>query len=96
MSGGVDSSVSALLLKQKGPSSPFLFLISPGYNIQGIFMRNWDEKDELGVCHADKEFEEVQRVCDRLNIPCREVNFVKDYWNEVFRFVSYLFSVHHV
>ncbi len=50
-------------------------------------MRNWDEKDELGVCHADKEFEEVQRVCDRLNIPCREVNFVKDYWNEVFRFV---------
>ncbi len=50
-------------------------------------MKNWDEKDELGVCNADKEFKEVERVCKRLEIPCRQVNFVKDYWNEIFRLV---------
>lgn len=72
MSGGVDSSVTAALLKQQG------------HNVQGIYMRNWDTSDERGVCTSQQDWEDVQRVCDQLAIPCRQVNFVKEYWNEVF------------
>ena len=49
-------------------------------------MKNWDERDEHGVCNAEKDYEEVVRICDQLKIPCRQVNFVKEYWNEVFRY----------
>ncbi len=52
-------------------------------------MRNWDERDEQGICNADKEYEAVQHVCKVLDIPCRQVNFVKEYWNEVFRCVRF-------
>lgn len=72
MSGGVDSSVTALLLKQQG------------YRVIGMFMKNWEEKDENGVCQSAKEFEDVVRVCDQIGIPYYSVNFVKEYWDNVF------------
>lgn len=72
MSGGVDSSVAALLLKQQG------------YRVIGIFMKNWEEKNEEGICRASLEFDDVMRVCDQLDIPYYSVNFVKEYWEHVF------------
>jgi len=74
MSGGVDSSVAALMLKQQG------------YNVIGIFMKNWDEKDEDGICTATEDYEDVRKVCDQLEIPYYTVNFVKEYWNRVFTY----------
>ncbi|KAI9303218.1 tRNA methyl transferase [Cunninghamella echinulata] len=73
MSGGVDSSVSAALLKQQG------------YKVEGIYMKNWDTRDERGVCPSEQDWQDVQSVCHHLNIPCTQVDFVKDYWNEVFQ-----------
>lgn len=72
MSGGVDSSVSALLLKQQG------------YEVMGMFMKNWDEKDENGVCRSTYDFEDVRKVCEQIDIPYYTINFVKDYWEQVF------------
>ncbi|XP_064633032.1 mitochondrial tRNA-specific 2-thiouridylase 1-like [Lineus longissimus] len=72
ISGGVDSAVAALLLKKKG------------FHVTGAFMRNWDTKDEFGECRADKDLEDAKLVCSHLHIPLHEVNFVKEYWNEVF------------
>jgi tRNA-specific 2-thiouridylase len=72
MSGGVDSSVSALLLKQQG------------YEVIGMFMKNWEEKDSQGVCQASKEYEDVVRVCEQIGIPYYSVNFVEEYQNFVF------------
>lgn len=72
MSGGVDSSVSALLLKQQG------------YDVIGLFMKNWEEDDENGVCQSAKEYEDVVRVCDKIGIPYYSVNFVKEYRDNVF------------
>ncbi|KAI7901086.1 tRNA methyl transferase [Cokeromyces recurvatus] len=72
MSGGVDSSVSAALLKQQG------------FDVQGIYMRNWDTSDERGVCTSREDWEDVQKVCHHLDIPCQQVNFVKEYWQDVF------------
>jgi len=72
MSGGVDSSVAALLLKQQG------------YHVIGMFMKNWEEKDADGVCQSAREFEDVVRVCEQIGIPYYSVNFVKEYWDYVF------------
>lgn len=72
MSGGVDSSVSALLLKQQG------------YRVIGMFMKNWDEQDENGVCRASYDFDDVRKVCEQIDIPYYGVNFVQEYWNQVF------------
>lgn len=72
MSGGVDSSVTAALLKRQG------------YNVIGLFMKNWEEADENGVCRSAKDFDDVRQVCDLLDIPYYAVNFVKDYWDQVF------------
>lgn len=72
MSGGVDSSVSALLLKNLG------------YHVIGLFMKNWEEKDENGLCTSAKEYEDVVSVCEHLAIPYYSVNFVKEYWDNVF------------
>ena len=72
MSGGVDSSVSALMLKQQG------------YRVIGMFMKNWEEKDENGVCTSTLDYEDVVRVCEQIDIPCYSVNFVKEYWDNVF------------
>lgn len=72
MSGGVDSSVSALLLKQQG------------YDVVGVFMKNWAEKDDNGVCTATEDWRDVQDVCDCIGIPYYAVNFEKEYWDRVF------------
>ncbi len=74
MSGGVDSSVAALLLKKQG------------YNVIGIFMKNWDEKDDNGACTAVDDYEDVKRVCNQIDIPYYTVNFVKEYWDRVFTY----------
>ncbi len=74
MSGGVDSSVAALLLKEQG------------YNVVGLFMRNWEETDVSGACTADEDFEDVKRVCGLLDIPYYTVNFAKEYMERVFSY----------
>ena len=74
MSGGVDSSVAALLLKRQG------------YNVIGLFMLNWEESDERGACNADADFADVQRVCTALEIPYYSVNFAKQYEERVFSY----------
>jgi tRNA-specific 2-thiouridylase len=72
MSGGVDSSVTAALLKEQG------------YRVIGLFMKNWEEKDESGVCTSAQDFEDVAKVCEKLDVPYYSVNFVKEYWDNVF------------
>lgn len=52
----------------------------------GLFMKNWDALDETGHCSVNKDREDAKFVCDHLKIPFHEVNFVKKYWNEVFRY----------
>lgn len=74
MSGGVDSSVTALLLKQQG------------YDVIGIFMKNWDDTDELGHCTAEDDAEDVRRVCEHIGIPYYTVNFEKQYFDKVFEY----------
>ena len=72
MSGGVDSAVSALLLKRAG------------YDVLGVFMKYWEEKDEEGVCTSESDWKDVQQVCERIDIPYYSVNFAKEYWDRVF------------
>jgi tRNA-uridine 2-sulfurtransferase len=72
MSGGVDSSVAALLLKKQG------------YNVIGMFMKNWEEEDSRGNCLSTKDYEDVMRVCETLDIPYYTVNFAKEYKEKVF------------
>ena len=74
MSGGVDSSVSALLLKEAG------------YEVIGLFMKNWDEKDEYGECTATADSEDARRVAEQLDIPYYTINFEKQYWDRVFTY----------
>jgi len=74
MSGGVDSSVAALLLKQQG------------YDVVGVFMKNWEEQDENGVCTAESDWQDVRDVCDCIGIPYYSVNFAREYWDRVFSY----------
>ncbi|MBI5975852.1 tRNA 2-thiouridine(34) synthase MnmA [Staphylococcus sp. H16/1A] len=74
MSGGVDSSVTAHLLKEQG------------YDVIGIFMKNWDDTDENGVCTATEDYNDVIAVCNQLDIPYYAVNFEKEYWDKVFTY----------
>lgn len=74
MSGGVDSSVTALLLKQQG------------YDVIGIFMKNWDDTDDFGNCTAEDDAEDVRRVCEQIDIPYYTVNFEKEYFDKVFSY----------
>lgn len=72
LSGGVDSAVTALLLKEQG------------YEVTGVFMRNWEEQD--GTCPAEEDYEDVRRVSEALDIPYYTVNFTRDYQERVFSY----------
>ena len=72
MSGGVDSSVAALLLKQRG------------HAVRGLFMKNWEEDDGTEYCTAREDLEDAARVCDRLGIELHTANFAAEYWDNVF------------
>ena len=74
MSGGVDSALSALLLKEQG------------YDVIGVFMRNWEENDANGVCTAEEDWQDVRRVCEGIGIPYYAVNFAREYWDRVFSY----------
>ena len=74
MSGGVDSSVAALLLKEQG------------YDVIGLFMNNWKETDEDGCCTAEEDYTDVRRVCSAIGIPYYTVDFSKEYFDNVFKF----------
>ncbi len=72
MSGGVDSSVSALLLKEQG------------YPVEGLFMKNWEEDDGTEYCTAKEDFADAQAVADKLGITLHGANFAAEYWDNVF------------
>ena len=84
MSGGVDSSVAAYLLKKEG------------YNVIGLFMRNWDSarnNDISGnptidnvICPQEEDYEDARVVCEKLDIPLHRVDFIKEYWDYVFTY----------
>ncbi len=74
LSGGVDSSVAAYLLKKQG------------YNVIGLFMLNWEETDENGNCTAEQDFEDVKRVANKIGIPYYTVNYAKEYKEKVFSY----------
>ena len=72
MSGGVDSSVAAYLLKKQG------------YQVEGLFMRNWEDDDGTEYCTAMTDLMDAQSICDSLAIDLHTVNFAKEYWDNVF------------
>lgn len=72
MSGGVDSSVAAWLLKDQG------------YQVEGLFMKNWEQDDTDNYCAAAQDLADAQAVADQLEIPLHSVNFAETYWNDVF------------
>ena len=84
ISGGVDSSVAALLLKKQG------------YEVIGLFMRNWDStinNDYLGnpnldndICPQESDYNDAVKVCEKLEIPLHRIDFVKEYWDFVFTY----------
>ena len=84
MSGGVDSSVAAILLKEQG------------YKVIGLFMRNWDStinNDYLGnpnldndICPQETDYNDAKKVCDKIGIPLHRIDFVKEYWDYVFTY----------
>ena len=84
MSGGVDSSVSAILLKNQG------------YEVIGLFMRNWDTSvngDILGnpnldnnICPQEQDYNDALEVCNKIGIPLHRIDFVKEYWDNVFEY----------
>lgn len=74
MSGGVDSSVTALLLKQQG------------YAIRGVFMKNWEGDDTDDYCAAEADLADATQVCEQIGIPLQGVNFSDQYWDRVFNY----------
>ena len=84
MSGGVDSSVAAIILQKQG------------YEVIGLFMRNWDsladgELDgapttDQGICPQEVDYEDAKKVCEKLNIPLHRKDFIKEYWDYVFTY----------
>ncbi|EDV29006.1 uncharacterized protein TRIADDRAFT_20051 [Trichoplax adhaerens] len=72
MSGGVDSTIAAYLLRKQG------------HEVVGIFMKNWDITEETGICKTDEDMQDFIKSCNHLGIPHKEVNFVQDYWHHVF------------
>jgi len=74
MSGGVDSSVSAYLLKEQG------------YQVEGLFMKNWEEDDNDEYCAATEDLKDAQAVSDKLGITLHTINFAAEYWDNVFEY----------
>jgi tRNA-uridine 2-sulfurtransferase len=74
MSGGVDSSVSAYLLKEQG------------YRVEGLFMKNWEEDDNDEYCAAAQDLADAQQVADKLGIELHTINFSAEYWDNVFEY----------
>lgn len=72
ISGGVDSSVTALSLQQQG------------FDVECVFMKNWDGEDDN--CTAEEDYKDALAVCDHLGLPLRSVNFAQDYWDNVFQY----------
>ena len=74
MSGGVDSSVAAYLLHEQG------------LNVEGLFMKNWEEDDDEEYCSAAVDLADAQETCDQIGIPLHTVNFSSEYWDRVFEY----------
>ena len=74
MSGGVDSSVAAKLL------------LDQGYEVHGLFMKNWEEDDGTDYCTAMEDLADAQAVCDHLQIELHQANFAAEYWDNVFEY----------
>ena len=82
MSGGVDSSVAAIKLKEQG------------YEVIGLFMRNWDSLANMeydapstsNICPQEEDYNDAKKVCDKLGIPLYRKDFVKEYWDYVFTY----------
>lgn len=74
ISGGVDSAVAAVLLRQQG------------VDVVGVFMKNWEEQDEGGACTAEVDYADARAVCEQLDIPFYAVNFSKEYYDRVFAY----------
>ena len=72
MSGGVDSSVTAVLLKQAG------------FDVEGLFMKNWEEDDGTEYCTAMTDLADAQAVADKIGIKLHTANFAMEYWDRVF------------
>jgi tRNA-specific 2-thiouridylase len=72
LSGGVDSSVAALLLQEQG------------FEVEGLFMKNWEEDDDEDYCAAAADLTDATSVARRLGIPLHTVNFSAEYWDRVF------------
>src|SRR5690554_1087097 len=72
LSGGVDSSVAALLL------------VEQGMQVEGLFMKNWDERGTDGSCMWEADVEDAMHVCETLGIPLNTVDLSSDYWDNVF------------
>jgi len=72
LSGGVDSSVAALLLLEQG------------YDVEALFMKNWEEDDSEEHCSAEQDLSDAQKVADKLSIKLHTINFSADYWDDVF------------
>ncbi len=72
LSGGVDSSVAALLLQKQG------------YRVEGLFMKHWDEDDGEEYCTAQQGLEDAIDAADKLGIPLHQANFAAEYWDNVF------------
>jgi len=73
LSGGVDSAVAALLLKQAG------------HQLTAVFMKNWDDDDDQSYCPAKQDLQDARSICERLDIELQSVSFSAEYWNRVFR-----------
>lgn len=74
LSGGVDSAVTALLLKEQG------------YHVAGCYMQNWMAEKDDPLCRAEKDLTDAKKVCDHLQIPFHLVNFSREYWENVFQY----------
>lgn len=72
LSGGVDSAVAAMLLREQG------------HDVTAVFMKNWDEDDDGDYCAAADDLIDAQRIADRLDIELQTVSFSAEYWNKVF------------